>query len=55
MIRATFSGDLFLSILGMVQNRPFALDSFVSLPVAGLRDFVEGEALHTSRRTVKLI
>ena len=55
MIRATFSGDLFLSIVGMVQNRPFALDRFVSLPAVGLGDFVEGFALHTSRRTVKLI
>ena len=37
--------------LGMVLNWPFAFDSLLPLPAAGLGDFVEGCALHTSRRT----
>ena len=39
----------------MFQNRLFSLDSVVPLPAARLKDFVEGAALHASRRTVKLI
>ena len=42
-------------VLGMVQDRLFALDRLLPLPAVGLEDFVESEALHTSRRTVKLI
>ena len=36
----------------MVQNQLVVLDSFVPLLAAGLGNFVEGYALHTSRRTV---
>jgi len=36
--------------LGMVQNRLFSLDRVVPLPAMGLGDFVEGYALHASRR-----
>ena len=40
---------------GLLQHRPFALDDLLPLPAIGLKDFVEGEALHTSCRTVKLV
>ena len=33
----------------MLQNRLVALDRLVLPPAAGLGDFVEGKALHTSR------
>ena len=36
----------------MVQNRPVALDGWLPLPAVGLKDFVEGFALHTSREGV---
>ena len=36
----------------MLQNRFLALDSLSPLPTAGLKDFVEGYALHTSRKAV---
>ncbi len=39
----------------MLQNRLVALDCLLPLPAAGLKDFVEGYALHTSRRSVKSI
>ena len=38
----------------MVQNRPVALDGVLPLPAVGLKGFVEGLALHTSRRAVGL-
>ena len=41
--------------LGVVQNRPVALDSLLPLPAVGRKEFVEGEAIHTSRKSVKLI
>ncbi len=39
----------------MLPDRPFTLDRFVPLLAVELKDGVEGFALHTSRRTVKLI
>lgn len=39
----------------MVQDRLSVLDSLLSLPAVGLRDFVEGAAIHTSRQTVNLL
>lgn len=36
----------------MVLNWLFAIDSFLPLPAVGLKGFVEGAALHTSRRSV---
>ena len=41
--------------VGMAQNWPIALDRLVPLPVAGLKDFVVGTALHTTRRRVKML
>lgn len=38
----------------MFQNGPFALDSLSPLPKAGREHFVEGEAIPTSRQTMKL-
>ena len=37
---------------GMLQNRFLALDRLSPLPAVGLKDFVEGYALHTSRKAV---
>lgn len=37
----------------MVQHWLFARDRLLPLPTAGLKDFMEGEALHASCRTVK--
>ena len=39
----------------MLQHRLVALNRLLPLPAAGLKDFVEGAALHTSRRRVTLI
>ena len=38
------------SVQGMVENRPFARDRVLLLSTAARRDFVEGAALHTSRK-----
>ena len=39
----------------MVQNRLSTLDRLSPLPVVGRRDFVAGEARHTSRKRRKLM
>ncbi len=39
----------------MLQNRLVALDRLLPLPAAGLKDFVAGFALHTSRKRVTLM
>ena len=39
----------------MVRNRLVARDRLFPLPAVGLKDFVEGAALHTSRKSVWLI
>ena len=42
-----------IACLGMVQDRLCPLDYLFALPAVGLKDVVEGCALHTSWRRIK--
>jgi len=55
MVRRWYSIDNSFYLYGMLQNWLFTLDSLLPLPAVGLGDFVEGLALHTSRKRVKLV